>query len=122
MTGALDAVAQPLAIKLISKYGKAITLQRQGAGTYDVATGKNTTAPPSPEAINAVIEDYKPYAFANGLAIQGDKKASVAAQGLAVPTPGDQIIIDSVTFSIVQVETVYSGELAAMYILQGRVK
>lgn len=119
MTGALDKIAGPLAVKLINKFGKAITLIRVSEGTYDPATATTTNTETS-ETINGVLEDYRPYDLANGLAAVGDKKITVAAKGLTVPNLTDAVTVDSVRYAIVSRQTIYSGELPALYILQAR--
>lgn len=119
MTGALDADFGPLAVELLSEFGKAVTLNRVTAGTYDPATSKATNSEKS-ETVNALLEDYKPYELANGLAVVGDKKLTVAAQGFKVPALTDGVTIDGTRFAIVSLQTIYSGELAALYIIQGR--
>lgn len=119
MTGALDKIAGGQASKLIAKYGKSITLTRITEGDYDpsTATTSNTSVA---STINAVVEEYKGYDLANNLAVVGDKKLTVAAKGLVAPSLADQITIDGVTFSIVNIQTINSGELAALYVIQGR--
>lgn len=119
MTGALDAEIGPLAVELIAEFGKALTLIRVSEGAYDTATGLTTNTEAS-ETVNGILEDYKPYELANGLALTGDKKATVAASGLTIPALTDGLTIDGVRYSLVSVGTIYSGELPALYILQGR--
>lgn len=119
MTGALDAEIGLIAVDLISEFGKALTLIRVTEGAYDRATGTSMPSEAS-ETVNGVLEDYKPYELANGLAVTGDKKITVAASGLIIPALTDGITIDAVRYSIVTVGTIYSGELPALYILQGR--
>lgn len=119
MTGELDAELGPIAVDLIAEYGKAITLTRITAGVYDPATSKSTDTT-ADETINVLVEEYKGYDFANGLAIVGDKKLTVAAVGLTAPNLNDRVTIDSATFKILELQTIYSGELPALYVLKCR--
>jgi hypothetical protein len=119
MTGALDAEIGPLAVTLIAEFGKAVTLIRVTEGAYNPTTSAAAVTEAS-SAINALIEDYKPYELANGLATIGDKKLTVAASGLTAPKLTDAVIIEGMRFSIVSLGTVYSGELAALYVFQAR--
>lgn len=119
MTGALDAIAGKVALKQIAKFGKAVTLIRVTEGVYDPTTSSSTNSEAS-STINAVVEDFKPYELANGLAVVGDKKLTVAASGLTAPNLADGISIDGIRFAIISLGTVYGGELAALYALHGR--
>lgn len=116
---ALDDEIGPLAADVIGEFGKSVTLVRVTAGAYNPTTSASTNTESS-ETVKAIVEDYKPYELVNGLAVAGDKKLTVAASGLSQPQLTDAIVIDGVRFSIVTLQTINSGEDAALYILQGR--
>lgn len=117
---AIDKIAKTQASKAIKKYGKSITLTRVTQGAYDPATGTRVLTSVD-EFVSVVVEEYKGYDFANGLAQQGDKKLTLAAFGVTVPTLSDKVTIDGIRFTIVQIQTIYSGNDACLYIIQARV-
>lgn len=118
----LDATARKLATKMIGQFGKSITLTTVTAGAYNPATGLagQTTADAS---VKAIVEEYKGFDIANDLAKAGDKKVTVSAADLASrPSPVDRLTIDGVVYTIMQVKAISSGELDALYEIQGRLK
>jgi hypothetical protein len=121
VSGALDSTFGPLAKNLIGKFGKRATLRRV-TSAFSAATGRNTE---STADTTVVVTPPAPFArkyIDNTSVLEGDAQCSVARQGLAVvPTAAtDKLIVDGVTWTIVGVESVYSGELVAMYTLHIR--
>lgn len=116
---ALDDELGPLAADLLGEFGKSVSLIRVTVGAYDPATSKAATTE-AVTAIKAIVEDFAPYQLANGLASVGDKKLTVAAFGLDAPKLGDAVSFDGARYALISFDTVYSGELAALYILHGR--
>lgn len=116
----LDVIARLVAQTQIAKFGKTdVTLTRVIRGAYDpsLSSGAITT---TDETINAVVEEYKGREIDNNNIRIGDKKLTIAASAVALPTLSDAITIDGKTFSIVTINTIYSGSLPALYIVQGR--
>jgi hypothetical protein len=114
VTGSLDKTSRYLAVNLINQFGKSVTLNRIVHGTYDVSTGKVTNAVTS-SSINCVLEDFTPWELANGLGTIGGKKVTIASKSVAIPALIDTLTIDSDTFTIASIKTMYSGELPAIY-------
>lgn len=105
-----------MARRLIAERGKTVTLRRLEPASYSTATGQ-VTATQTDHAVIAVIEDYGAHQI-QGLVRQGDRKALLAADGLAVtPRPGDQLVLDGEAFTVVQVEGTFSGALPAVFTL-----
>lgn len=115
----LDIAARSAALKTIAKFGKSITLTRVTEGAYNTATA-TTTNTPVDETVSAIVEDYKGFDLTSGLIQAGDKKVTVAASAVAIPALADKITVDAYIYTIVNIQTIYSGQLAALYILQGR--
>lgn len=123
----LDTELGPLAVELIEEYGKEVSYTVTSPGVYDPATGAAAPAG-APFTIKAIVEDYSlqgsGQGFASGLIEVGDKKLTVAAQSENMagkePTTSDTIIVDGVTYTVQNVKKVYSGELVALYEIQGR--
>lgn len=116
----IDNIARKEASKAIRKYGKAITLHRVTNGALDPATGSASVTVVN-ESVSVAVEEYKGYDFANDLAKHGDKKLTLGALGIVAPSLGDKITIDTIKFSIVQIQTIYSGAEACLYVIQARV-
>lgn len=117
----LDKTARLTAQRLIRKFGKTATLQRT-TRTNDVATGKTTD-----KITTAAVKVSPPEAFRadqidGTLVHQGDAMVNLAARGLTItPTPEtDAMLLDSVIWRVVAVETVWSGDLPALFKLQLR--
>lgn len=116
---ALDDALGAVIVDTVNQFGKSVSLIRVSVGTYDPTTSSNTKTEAT-STIKAIVEDFKPYELANGLATVGDKKLTVAASGLVAPNLTDYVMIDAVRYAVVSVGVNYSGELVALYILHGR--
>src|SRR5665213_3414895 len=114
MTGQLDTIARKVSSDLIGKFGATMTLTRVVEGAYDPATG-TTTNSETDETVIGVIEAYKDFAFANGLAVSGDKKVMLAASDVAKPNLADKMTIQGIVYSILTIDETASGELNALY-------
>lgn len=117
---ALDAKARATALKLINKFGKPVTLTVVTEGTYDPSTGDISGGSTSVAVPKAIIEDFNGTEFISGQIEVGDRKVTIPASGFAEPRPNDTFTIGSDVYKIVSVETVWSGEQAAIYISQVR--
>lgn len=120
MTGALDTRARSLALSAISRFGRAATWTVV-TNSFDPSTRRSsptetshavTISPPSPFAIELV----------DGVTIQAsDVAVMIAASGLAfTPAIGDRVTTGSVSYRVVAVSPVASGELIAAYEVQCR--
>ena len=116
---ALDKKAMQVALRLINKYGKTVVHSHISTGEYDVATGDVTSSSVT-NHIKGVVEDYKGYDFASGLVEAGTRKIISAALGNLEPRPNDTMTLDNDVYKVLAVETVWSGEQAAVYISQVR--
>lgn len=123
--GVLDRPLRSVALKLIDKFGKLVTLTTPG-GVYDEASGDVTGGPVAVQ-VRAIVEDYPALQTSGGsreggdAILRGDKKVTVAAQALAgKPSPTQTVTVDQETFGIIKVDAVFSGDEAAIYVLQCR--
>lgn len=117
---ALDAKARATALKLINKFGKSVTLTRVTEGTYDPTTGDVSGSSTTTEIPKALIEDFNGVDYVSGLVEKGDRKITTPASGYTEPKPNDRFTVGSDVYTVVSVETVWSGEQAAIYISQVR--
>lgn len=117
---AIDTSSRALAVKMLTKFGKAIAFQSIVEGSYDPATGDMAANTVTSSNVQALIKDYNGIELMSGVIQQGDRKVTIAASGATLPQPSDKIVIDSETYNIIAVKTIWSGELAALYELQAR--
>jgi hypothetical protein len=117
---ALDTSARALSVKLLDKFGKSITLQSIVEGAYDPVTGDMAANTVTTSYPLAVVGDFKGLALASGVIQYGDRKVTIAASGSVLPLPTDKVIIDTETYNVISVKSIWSGELAALYELQVR--
>lgn len=120
----LDLELPGIALELINEFGKVVVFNVNPLGVYNVATATNVVVA-EPLTIKAVVEDYSlinsGQGYADGLIEVGDKKLTVAASSFASkPTSSDTFVLDAEQFNVVNVKAIYSGELAALYEVQGR--
>lgn len=116
----LDTEIGPLALELIDEYGKAISYSRVTPGEYNTDTGAVESATVVIE-LRAIVEEYAGQSFLSGLIEAGDKKVTIAANSVdTLPTTQDTVLIDNITYTVVNVKITYSGDLAALYELQCR--
>lgn len=118
---ALDTKLRATATGLLVKYGKSVTLTAVTPGAYNPATGQSTTST-SDTTAQAFIETYgKGEIFSSGgLVVMGDKKLTFAAADVTKPEPGDTVTIDSVVWTVIFVDELWSGEQVAAYVVQVR--
>ena len=117
---ALDAKARATALKLLNKFGKSVTLTMVTEGTYDPTTGDVSGSSTTTEIPKALIEDFNGVDYVSGLVEKGDRKITIPASGYTEPKPNDRFTVGSDVYTVVSVETMWSGEQAAIYISQVR--
>lgn len=120
MTGALDTIARKVALQNISKFGKAITFTRVTQGTYNPNTSSAVDIP-LPVPVNVIVEEVNGRAFGGNAILADDKQITIPALGFDKPDILDTFTIDGDTFTIAEhgIKTIYSGELACLYVVQG---
>lgn len=116
---ALDKTLGKVATKVIAKYGSPITFKSITTGSYNPSTGSSATTTTS-TVTKAVVEDYNPREFVDGLILMGDKKFTVAAAGITKPKPGDKIMLNGKDYAVIRVSEIWSGEEIAAFEVQGR--
>lgn len=122
---ALDDAIGPLALTMISQFGKSATIKRATAGQPDHATSRPAGSPTTAQAaVKVIVEEPKGSDYVTGLIEAGDRKFTVAAQGLPFdPAPGDLLSEDDnplKPWTVKVARAVYSGERPALYELFAR--
>ena len=120
---ALDRKFVPKVLSMIEKYGKTVEIKIYTDAVYAPTTGE-TTLGAYTRYVKKIIPPY-PYEqkYVDGDIIkQGDLQTGIAGSGLGfTPEPGlTKITIDSLIWSIVNMQPIYSGEQIALFLLQLR--
>ena len=93
-----------VANKTIMKFGGDITIRRTTESSYNITDGqiiKNTTDTTVKGLLENVVNSE-----VNDLISQSDKKVNVSAKDLTfTPTTKDKIIISSIEYQIIQIDT-----------------
>lgn len=121
----LDGELPETVAELIDEYGADISYIYVKGGTYDPAKSSSARVVSPPVTRKAIVADYTKESsgegFGNGTIKEGDKQFFIAAYGLAVaPSAGHQIKFNGATYNVLNVKTTYTGQLPALYELQGR--
>ena len=106
----------------INALGIDVTLVRRSR-TFDAATGQTSTSTGSDTSVaaKAVVTDYESRFIDGTIIRRGDRRFIVTGLNLGItPVAGDQIVENSQTFIVVNVETKYIGENVAAYECQAR--
>lgn len=122
--GLLDGPIRQVSAKLIPMFGKPATL-RLPSTAYDKVTRRVTGAPVD-TPIHVVEEDFPTRDHLGG-SVERDgqrvrsKKFTMAASEVGFqPDNRYQLIVGGVTWTVVKVDAVSSGEQDAIYIVQGK--
>jgi hypothetical protein len=111
------ALANPLrkvATKLMAKFGGNATLVRVSVGAYNPTTGSNSETTVSTE-LRGVLQDVN-LREVNDLIQSGDKRLLVAAADAgASPSNADRVIIEGITYQVIQVQTIEQDNTAITY-------
>ena len=100
--------------KVITKFGGDVTVRIVTAGTYNTTTGASAEST-SDTAIKGVVEGISK-AEVNDLIQAEDKRLTVAADDLATaPGTKDRVVISSVVYQIIAVNTVEQDNTAITY-------
>ena len=110
-----------IANTLISDFGRSMTLRRRSHTVPDTDKPWEITESNTDYSITAVMDDYSAREVDGATIQEGDRRVMFAASGLSItPEAGDQIIDDSIAYTIVHVEQLKPGDTALIYIVQAR--
>jgi len=115
-----DDIFVPLASKLIDDtFGFAAT-HRRVTRTYDPDTGKNTVSNADTSITITPPSPYEQRRIDGTLIQLGDQRIMISSQSGVVPQSADHFIIGGVTWQVVAVFPIVSGEQTAAYEVQLR--
>lgn len=129
---ALDDRFRALAKAELDKNGKSVVFSLLSddldGSTYDVNTATLPEGAPvivPTKALIGTAKDTKGKEFLRGsgpvraISRESDRTLFVPAVDFAVPPKaGDTVVIDGIVFTVLESDPIYSGELAAMYVVQ----
>jgi hypothetical protein len=106
--------------KTLEKKGRAMTLSRTTAGTYNPVTGGSTptTATYTVHGITTSY-GYNAYNDSNTLIQKGDKQAIFEA-GILEPIPSDTLTIQGIIWKVISVDTINPAGTDLLYKCQIR--
>lgn len=114
----LDRAMRPLASNLLGVFGKNVTITYHTPGSYSAVTGTSTSTT-STATVRAMVERYDIREFGEFVRA-GDLKVTTYARGVTTPDVNDRVTIDLVSYRVISVESLYSGEQPALHIMQVR--
>jgi hypothetical protein len=115
------------AYELMANRGKAITLKSSAGGSYNTATSTFSGATVTDQSMKGCILNYSSRDRADGLILEGDRKAVLAAKSASLPprvqdqiTYYDHLKAATVTCNIVEVQVIEDKGVAVAYVCQIR--
>lgn len=113
------------ALRLLTKFGRSVTLRKQTPGAYDPATSSNTITNTDYTGQGALLDFNERQLgtnFAGGSTIQqGDKYLLLAPSGITVaPVTNDLLIFGSDTWTVLNVKTLAPAGTAVLHKLHLR--
>lgn len=117
----LDETARAAAVRLVERFGMAVTIRRT-ASAYDPATGKTTDTTRDFTVKVSPPERFREGLIDGELVRAGDLRVSMAAEGAPiVPEPiTDAAIINGEIWTLLRVDPLFGGQQAALYTLHLR--
>ena len=111
--------AAATSLRLLTSFGKSITLRSMTAGTYDTTTGTVSAATETDATRKAVFLDFKQFAsgqkLRDGSLIQsGDRRCLLDADGTA-PTYDSQIVDGATKYTIWDIKEVNPAGTPVLY-------
>ena len=110
----LAKALEKVADKVVSKFGGDVTIRYVTGGNYNTTTGVITETE-SDTDVKGVVVDVNVHE-ANELIQAGDKRLTVGAKELpSAPETKDRVVIGSIVYQIIQVETIEQANSAIIY-------
>ena len=105
------------ALRLLTRFGQPMTLRRVTDGAYSAGAVTQTAADTK---VVGIVDSYSDYESRNELIEANDRKVTLAAKGVVLPTVADQLITLTATFKIIAVKALNPAGTAVIYELQVR--
>ena len=109
------------ALRLITKFGAAVTLTTKTAGSYDPSTGAATVTTTSTQSAYGVRVDWTKQDESWTLVQINDVKLILTASGITTtPKVNDTVLFDGITYTIISVKPAQPATVAIVYTLNLR--
>jgi|TARA_Y100000289_G_scaffold65660_1_gene79768 hypothetical protein len=110
----LSKALEKVASKVVNQFGGDVTIRYVAGSSYDASTGA-VSETESDSDVKGVVVDIT-VREANELVQAGDKRLTVAAEGLpSAPETKDRVVIGSIVYQIIQVQTIEQANSAIIY-------
>lgn len=119
----LDTTIPPEVVAILAELGKDVVFTEAPVpGDYDPTTGRTTQTTPDTYTVKSCPPFAYEQRYVNGNTVrEGDLRLLIAGSGQSfVPTAGQVVAFDSMTFTVVSVLPYYSGESIAAWEVQVR--
>lgn len=111
---------QNTADRLISKFGRSVTLRRVTAGTYDPSNLSVSGDSNADTTVTVAIMNYEEREIDGSVIKRQDMRGYLAAKNTALPSVSDIIIDGSVQYQIVNIRELKPATTSLLYELQLR--
>ncbi|QWA09526.1 hypothetical protein GTU79_19490 [Sodalis ligni] len=109
---------QALDTRLLTKYGKTMSLERAGTSVIDPVTGDATTSPPQSLPVIGVVQDFNRLEVDGTLILASDKKVTITAA--TAPLIGDSLQDGTTKWRIINISDKTPADVTLCYQLQVR--
>lgn len=118
----LDDKLIPRVKTIIEDLGKELTFTESTGGTYNPATGEVTGETNTDYAVKCSPPDQYEARFVNNDTIKvGDVRTFLPSQNLSfTPVRGMKVVFDSLSWKVLELRPIYSGDSIVVYELQLR--
>lgn len=106
-------------LRLITKFGQAITLTSVTTGAYSPATGAASQTTTT-QTVRGVEEAYAQREIDGTNVLSGDKRVVIAASGITAPQVNDICTMAGTDYMVKKVDTLAPGGTPLTYTLQLR--
>lgn len=118
MTFDYDRIAAT-ATRMLTRYGRAVTLRSSGGDTYDPATATREVYQTEYATIGLML-DYQQSDIDGTLIQVGDQKVYMEPSVEVAPKTGDEILINDVVFKVIKSRPVSPAGVVVLHELQVR--
>jgi hypothetical protein len=115
----LDTRARASAVRMIEKYGKAVSFTHRAAGTYSAATSTVTPAETTQAGLKVYLSSPSKQQIEKGV-LASSTVALIAAAAITAgdPTPGDRFTYDGKSYTVGWIDRLWSGEQVALWTVE----
>lgn len=115
----LDAPLRKVAKSVLAKFGTDVTIRRVTGTSYSTTT-RSMVPTTSDTVIKGRLDEYLDRELGNIIRV-GDRKLTIAASDLSyTPTVDDKVVIATLVYEVIRVQSDIATDAAAIYIMQIR--